>query len=153
MASSRPCLALSWAPTPGAPQICMCHGKCSLAQPEWLWLSCFFHCCDDEAALEHGLFKALPGFVMNNPLKYACVMGNTHAWWMQCTLCWVWVSSLQQRLKNHVPALDELTLDCLSFVMQQLQLREDSRVSWLPVFVCICVLCLCLSWDCAEHVD
>jgi hypothetical protein len=30
-------------------------------------------------ALERGLFKALPGFVMNALRKYACVMGNMHA--------------------------------------------------------------------------
>jgi hypothetical protein len=41
-------------------------------------------------------------------------------------------------------SLDVLTFGCLSFVMQQLQQREDSKVSRLPVFVCICVLCLCL---------
>ncbi len=36
-------------------------------------------------------------------------------------------------------SLDDLTFCCLSFVMQQLQKREDSKVSRLPVFVCICV--------------
>ena len=107
---------------------------------EWVWFSLFVIM---RATLEHGLIR---------PCLFAAT--NTQAWCPnnvgKCarmnkivhSLVSVSIKSIEVA-ESSCTSLDELTLDCLAFVTQQLQQRQERLVvSRQPVFVLVLVLLL-----------